>query len=89
MPIVWPSVAIVDGSKAIAWASMSVARLSEAIARLQMAVDGMLVAVDFFPTSIAWKLNQAPAPCDSDQRTAKRTNSEADFNFSFALMFAR
>jgi hypothetical protein len=39
MPVVWPSVAIVDGSQAIAWASMSAAQLSEEIAQLQMAVD--------------------------------------------------
>jgi len=52
-----------------------------------MAIGGMSVAVDFPPTSIAWKLNQVSAPCDSDQRTAKRINSDADFNFT--LMFER
>jgi hypothetical protein len=39
MPIVWPSVAIVEQLMAIALASMPVAQLSGAIARLQMAVD--------------------------------------------------
>lgn len=36
-----------------------------------------------------WLAAYALGPWDSDQRTAKRTSSTADFNFSFALMFER
>jgi len=38
MPVVWPSVAIVDGSKAIARMLMFVARMTAAMAQWEMAV---------------------------------------------------
>jgi hypothetical protein len=54
----------------------------------------------WFASAIAWKCQTSfvvtwsnkdyvVALCDSDHRTAKRINSDADFNCSFVLMFAR